>query len=133
MIHITVSSELNVKEGLLSTLMRTKNRKIMSRVRKGIIHDLRHECPVRTGRMRRSIRTINSVEYDSSGGFAGFLTVGPTVYYAKYVIEGTSRITQNDFIAAARPAIAKGIKLILAEQYGGNNFNVAQLLSDRTH
>lgn len=123
---IQISSQLNVKEDVVARVMIIKNAHIMDRLEFITHYVLKRLAPVRTGQLRDSIQTIQSVRRESGGSFHGFIKIGPTAPHSRFVIRGTKYMKPNNFVRRAKPIIITESNKIIIEQYGHGKFNIAQ-------
>ena len=130
MSFLKISSQLNVQERTVSNVMQIKNFKITEGVGKLAVYVIKELSPVgMTGELRRSVRIIESSKRQSGGEYKGFIRVGPTASYARFIIRGTRYITPNNFVRRAKPVIIAETNRLVQMHYGRGKFRLAKYFS----
>lgn len=148
MLTVKVRSNIRINRAGAATTISLTNANIIKRIENKVLRILKSEAPVKSGKFKRSIRKIESSSRQSEGIFRGFVKIGPTAVYSKYVIRKTRpsqgtyvpsldrRIkfgqhpgTQaNNFISRNIPRILGETQRIIDNHYGKGRFNIAQFI-----
>lgn len=105
---IIVSSNIRVDTAGMEGYFKLKNATLIRSIEGATIRILKKNAPVYTGRLRQSIKPIESARRQTSGVFQGFVTIGPTVSYSIFTIKKV-RPSIGRYVRAIRARIKTGV------------------------
>ncbi len=102
MINITIDSNFDFKTADIEKIVQQELTKSANQIKK----QAKANCPVDTGRLKKSIDTeIGDLEVD----------IGTDVYYASYVHDGTYRMEARPFLESAAETVLDDIEDSIAD------------------
>lgn len=148
LLAVKVQSNIRTNEAGVHTLVGFKNKRIIQQIENKVLRILRREAPVRSGKFKQSIKKIESVQRQNQGDFRGFVLIGPTVLYSKFVVRKTrpsqgtyvpvldARIRfgrhpgtrANNFISRNMPRINTETQAIVDQHYGRGRFDITRFI-----
>lgn len=117
MFQIKISTNIRPNEQGFRQTTSIKNARIIRQIENTGVRIMRQEAPVRRGSLRRSIRKLESAARQTGDIFRGFVKIGPTVVYTKYVVRRT-KPSQGTYV----PELDKRIKFGRHPGTASNNF-----------
>lgn len=148
MSFVKISSNIRPREEEAFSVIRFKNKSILTRIQNKALRILKQRAPRKTGAFRKSIKIIESSMRESSGMSRGFVKIMPTSPKTRFIIKKTrpsqgvyvpalgKRIkfgmhpgtASNNFITASKPIIIREAKKIVDEHYGRGKFDIKRFI-----
>jgi hypothetical protein len=92
MLTVNIDTRLKVDVGGVHRTLRIKNKNALREIVEQGIATYKKESPVNNGAFRESVKRLDSQgSEDGEGRTERFIRIGPTIYYSKFVIGGTSQ------------------------------------------